>query len=45
MLCSGEIQAKGVFPPEAVVDPERFLEELAKRDIRFEEIEAVSEGI
>ncbi|NLC45960.1 MAG: NAD(P)H-binding protein [Firmicutes bacterium] len=34
MLCKGEITRKGVFAPEAAVEPDRFIEELSKRNIQ-----------
>ena len=36
MLARGEIRAKGVLAPEAAVNPKRHLEELAKRNIKFD---------
>jgi saccharopine dehydrogenase (NAD+, L-lysine-forming) len=32
MIANKEISKEGVFPPEAVVDPDRYFEELAKRN-------------
>lgn len=36
MLGRGEIKVKGVLAPEAAVNPERYLEELAKRNIEYD---------
>ncbi|NLC45955.1 MAG: saccharopine dehydrogenase [Firmicutes bacterium] len=33
MMGKGEITRKGVFAPEAAVDPDRFIEELSKRNV------------
>lgn len=33
MLARGEIETPGVYPPEAIIEPERFLEELRAREI------------
>lgn len=35
-LAAGEVEAKGVHPPETAVDPARFFNELAERDISTE---------
>ncbi|MFY9312391.1 MAG: saccharopine dehydrogenase C-terminal domain-containing protein, partial [Tepidanaerobacteraceae bacterium] len=34
MMGKGEISRKGVFAPEAAVDPDRFIDELAQRNIK-----------
>ena len=34
MMGKGEITRKGVFAPEAAVDPDRFIDELAQRNIK-----------
>lgn len=37
MIANGEINAKGVFPPEGVdIEPELFFDKLAKRGIKVE---------
>jgi hypothetical protein len=36
MLARGEISRPGVHAPEAVIDPDRFIAELARRGIRVE---------
>jgi len=38
MQADGRITARGTVPQEIAVPPEPFFEELAKRDIAFEEI-------
>ena len=37
MLARGDIKAKGVLPPEACIEPEPFIAELTKRNIRIQE--------
>jgi saccharopine dehydrogenase-like NADP-dependent oxidoreductase len=34
MLARGDIKVKGVIPPENCIDPEPFIVELGKRDIK-----------
>jgi len=41
MLAQGQVQAKGVYAPEGCIEPTSFFAELAKREIRIEEL---SEG-
>jgi saccharopine dehydrogenase-like NADP-dependent oxidoreductase len=36
MLCKGQIAKKGVFPPEAGVEPAPFFKELARRELEVE---------
>jgi saccharopine dehydrogenase-like NADP-dependent oxidoreductase len=38
MLARGEIRTKGVLAPEVAVNPKRYLDELAKRNIRYDVI-------
>lgn len=38
MLAQGAIQAKGAFAPEGCIDPDPFLEELAKRRVWVEQV-------
>lgn len=38
MLASGAVHAHGVFAPEGCIDPEPFLEELAKRRVWVEQV-------
>jgi lysine 6-dehydrogenase len=38
MLATGQVQGKGVFAPEGCLEPEPFFAELAKRNIRIEEL-------
>jgi len=38
MLAKGVVEAKGVLPPEACIDPKQYIAELAKRDIQIQEI-------
>ncbi len=35
MLARGDIKVKGAIPPENCIDPEPFMAELAKRDIKI----------
>jgi saccharopine dehydrogenase-like NADP-dependent oxidoreductase len=37
MLATGEIQVKGVLPPEACIEPKSFMAKLAKRNIKLYE--------
>lgn len=38
MLAKGIVKAKGALPPEACIDPEQYIAELAKKDIRIQEV-------
>lgn len=37
MIAKGKVNAKGVLPPEACMDPTEFFKELSKRDIQIHE--------
>jgi hypothetical protein len=37
MIARGDVQAKGVVPPETALNPDVFIEELARRDIEIHE--------
>lgn len=34
MLAKGQVKEKGVYPPEAVIEPMKFIEELTKREMK-----------
>lgn len=38
MLAQGQIQVKGVYAPEGCLEPESFFAELAKRDVKIEQL-------
>jgi lysine 6-dehydrogenase len=38
MIARGDVQSRGVVPPESALDPAVFFEELAQRDIKINEI-------
>ncbi len=42
MIARGEITRKGVFAPEAAVNPDRFIKELAERNIKVVQTKGVS---
>ncbi|AEE92135.1 Saccharopine dehydrogenase [Tepidanaerobacter acetatoxydans Re1] len=42
MMARGEITRKGVFAPEAAVNPDRFIKELAERNIKVVQTKGVS---
>ncbi len=37
MIAKGKVESKGVFPPEASIDPIEFFNELSKRGIQIRE--------
>ncbi len=37
MIARGDVEARGVVPPETAIDPEIFFAELARRGIRIHE--------
>jgi hypothetical protein len=42
MIAHGEVDVRGIVPPETAIDPGRFFEELAKRGILIKQkIEAL----